>query len=74
MVDWAADRAAIDRALETLCDTLAGVLDDDVGDAVRYSVLGGGKRLRGLLFLGAYRTARGELDASALAAELEGRK
>ena len=38
---------------------------------MRYSLLGGGKRLRGLLFLAAYRTAGGQLDASALAAAIE---
>jgi geranylgeranyl diphosphate synthase type II len=70
-VDWAADRAAIDRALETLCDSLTDVLDANVGGAVRYSLLGGGKRLRALLFLGAYRTAGGTLDASELAAAIE---
>ncbi|MEP6495633.1 MAG: polyprenyl synthetase family protein [bacterium] len=70
-VEWAADRAAIDRALATLCDGLTGVLGADVRDAVRYGVLGGGKRLRGLLFLAAYRTAGGALDASALAGAIE---
>jgi len=70
-VEWTADRAAIDRALETLCDGLTGAVDADVGNAVRYGVLGGGKRLRGLLFLAAYRTAGGTLDASALAGAIE---
>lgn len=71
VIDWAADRAAIDRALETVCDALMDVLAPEVRDAVEYSVLGGGKRLRGLLFLGAYRTAGGTLDASGLAAAIE---
>src|SRR5262249_10908717 len=35
------------------------------------SLLGGGKRLRGLLFLAAYRTAGGTSDAGALAAAIE---
>jgi len=69
-VAWTADRAAIDRALATVCDRFTPVLGG-VGDAVRYSLLGGGKRLRGLLFLAAYRTAGGSDDASSLAAAIE---
>ena len=69
-VAWTADRAAIDRALATVCDRFAPVLAG-VGDAVRYSLLGGGKRLRGLLFLAAYRTAGGSDNASSLAAAIE---
>ena len=65
----AEDRAAIDRALEDLCATLP--LERPVRDAVEYSLLGGGKRLRGLLFLAAYRTAGGSRDASPLAASIE---
>jgi geranylgeranyl diphosphate synthase, type II len=70
-LDWALDRAAIDRALEALSDRLGGVVVGPVGDAIRYSLLGGGKRLRGLLFLAAYRTAGGTADASAIAAAIE---
>ena len=68
---WSTDRAAIDRALERLCDRHAAALGLAVADAVRYSLLGGGKRLRGLLFLAAYRTAGGSADASELAAAIE---
>jgi geranylgeranyl pyrophosphate synthase len=70
-VDWSADRAAIDRALVDLCDRYTGGMEPRVADAVRYSLLGGGKRLRGLLFLAAYRTAGGSADAGALAAAIE---
>lgn len=70
-VAWAADRAVIERSLERLCDRWAATLRAPLGDAVRYSVLGGGKRLRGLLFLGAYRAVGGHDDASALAAAIE---
>jgi geranylgeranyl pyrophosphate synthase len=70
-VAWTADRAAIDRALAGVCDRFAPSLGSRVGDAVRYSVLGGGKRLRGLLLLAAYRTAGGTSDASTLAAAIE---
>jgi len=70
-VAWTADRAVIDRALAEVCDRFVSALGSDVGDAVRYSLLGGGKRLRGLLFLAAYRTAGGAADAGALAAAIE---
>jgi geranylgeranyl pyrophosphate synthase len=70
-VEWAADRAAIDHALGSLCEALPAQLSTRVADAMRYSLLGGGKRLRGLLFLAAYRTAGGQADASALAAAIE---
>src|SRR6185369_12920503 len=68
---WSTDRVAIDRALENICDRYAATLGLPVADAVRYSLLGGGKRLRGLLFLAAYRTAGGSADASELAAAIE---
>jgi len=71
MVDWAADRAAIDRALARLCSELERSLPRPVGEAVCYSLLGGGKRLRGLLVLAACRTAGGTADASELAASVE---
>jgi len=71
MVNWSADRAAIDRALDVLSGDLGSSPGGRVGDAVRYSLLGGGKRLRGLLVLSAYRTAGGAGDASALAAAVE---
>jgi farnesyl diphosphate synthase/geranylgeranyl diphosphate synthase type II len=70
-VDWAVDRAAIDHALAALSDRLTGHIEPAVGDAIRYSLLGGGKRLRGLLFLAAYRTAGGVRDASTVAAAIE---
>jgi geranylgeranyl diphosphate synthase type II len=54
-----------------VCDRFAGPLGDIVGEAVRYSLLGGGKRLRGLLFLAAYRSGGGASDASPLAAAIE---
>jgi farnesyl diphosphate synthase/geranylgeranyl diphosphate synthase type II len=61
----------IDHALETVCDRWTTALGPPLDDAVRYSLLGGGKRLRGLLFLAAYRTTGGTDDASALAAAIE---
>jgi geranylgeranyl diphosphate synthase type II len=69
--DWSTDRASIDHALATLAEDLDHDVAPPVADAIRYSLLGGGKRLRGLLFLAAYRTAGGSHDASALAAAVE---
>src|SRR4051812_5713583 len=70
-IDFGPDRAAIDRALESFCDRHLVELTSPVADAVRYSLTGEGKRLRGLLFLRAYEAARGTSDASALAAAIE---
>jgi geranylgeranyl pyrophosphate synthase len=67
----AEDRAAIDAALKAVCDRHAGPLPEPVGDAVAYSLLGGGKRLRGFLLLAAYRAAGGRDDAVPLAAAVE---
>src|SRR5436190_22750200 len=69
--EWAVDRAAIDDALATLSERLPSDIEPPVGEAIRYSLLGGGKRLRGLLFLAAYRTAGGAHDAKGLAAAIE---
>ena len=71
-IDLAADRAGIDRELEMLCS--GPTLDDlaaPVADAIRYSILGQGKRLRPILMLAAYRSCGGTQDATALAACIE---
>ena len=70
-VGWTTDRGAIDQALAALCEQHGAALGRRVADAVHYSLLGGGKRIRGLLFLAAYRTAGGALDARHLAAAIE---
>jgi geranylgeranyl diphosphate synthase type II len=54
-----------------LAESLDPNVEPVVADAIRFSLLGGGKRLRGLLFLAAYRTAGGMRDASGLAAAIE---
>jgi geranylgeranyl diphosphate synthase type II len=68
---WDDDRASIDRALVSLCDEHCGSLAAPVGDAIRYALTGGGKRLRGLLFKAAFRTAGGQGNAAPLAAAIE---
>ena len=71
MIDWSADRAAVDRALVEACDRIAGQFPPRLTDAVRYSLVGGGKRFRALLLLSSYRAVGGRADASKLAAAVE---
>jgi geranylgeranyl pyrophosphate synthase len=67
----AAAQRAIEDALVHVCDRgLIGV-SAPIADAVRYSMLGGGKRLRPQLVLAVYRAAGGASDASLLAASVE---
>jgi geranylgeranyl pyrophosphate synthase len=70
-VDFGPDRVAIDRALESFCDRYLGGLQVRVADAIRYSLMGEGKRLRGILFLRAYEAAGGTGDGSAMAGAIE---
>ncbi|MBW8768980.1 MAG: polyprenyl synthetase family protein [Gemmatimonadetes bacterium] len=70
-IDFGPDRAAIDRALASFCERHLVGLPSPVGDAIRYSLTGEGKRLRGILFLRAYEAAGGAADGSALAAAIE---
>jgi geranylgeranyl pyrophosphate synthase len=64
-------RSAVESALAACCaDDLSGVAAR-VADAIRYSLLGQGKRFRGLLVLASYRAAGGRGDASGLAAAVE---
>jgi geranylgeranyl diphosphate synthase, type II len=71
--DWSssADRRAIDAALGAASDRYSDLFAAPVRDAVLYSVRGGGKRLRGILLLEAYRAAGGSGDATELAAAIE---
>jgi len=70
-VDFGSDRAAIDRALASFCDRYLRDVSPPVGDAIRYSLMGEGKRLRGILFLRAYEAAGGAGDGSAMGAAIE---
>jgi geranylgeranyl pyrophosphate synthase len=67
----AAARRAIDAALEEFCEVFLGDLEGGIGDAVRYSLLGEGKRLRPALLLASYEAAGGTRNASRLAAAVE---
>ena len=70
-LELAAARAGVEDALGALCDRYLGVLPERVGEAVRYSIMGEGKRLRPLLLLAAYHACGGTGDAYALAASVE---
>jgi farnesyl diphosphate synthase/geranylgeranyl diphosphate synthase type II len=70
-VSFVAERAAVDAALATFAGSYLGTMDGPVAEAVSYSMLGEGKRLRAILLLAAYRAAGGSGDASALGAAVE---
>ena len=68
---FAADRRGVDAALASFCGRYLAPLHPLAADAMRYSLLGEGKRMRAILLLAAYRAAGGEGDASELAAAIE---
>ncbi|MGH7654666.1 MAG: polyprenyl synthetase family protein [Gemmatimonadaceae bacterium] len=70
-VSFAGEKAAVDAALTTFANLYLRSMDGPVADAVTYSMLGEGKRLRAILLLAAYHAAGGTGDASALAAAVE---
>ena len=65
---FAADRAATDAALAACCDRDLAELPSEVAEAIRYALLGGGKRLRAVLVGTAYRAGG---DPAGLAAAVE---
>jgi geranylgeranyl diphosphate synthase, type II len=66
-----AEREAIDAALQAVCDRYITDIAGPVADAIRYSLMGEGKRLRARLLLEAYRAAGGSDDPMELAAAVE---
>jgi geranylgeranyl diphosphate synthase type II len=64
-------REAVEVGLARASGQELGALPSSVSDPIRYSIDGGGKRLRGMLLLAAYRAAGGARDASGLAAAVE---
>lgn len=64
-------RDAVEAALASCCDDDLTGVSPRVAAAIRYSLLGQGKRFRGLLVLASYRAAGGTGDASGLAASVE---
>ncbi len=71
VTSFTADRAAIGQALAGFCDRYLNDVPSPVSDAIRYSLLGEGKRMRGILLLAAFDAADGAGDASDLAAAVE---
>jgi farnesyl diphosphate synthase/geranylgeranyl diphosphate synthase type II len=69
--DFAQAQADVNDALVRFAERHLALLDGPVGEAIRYSLLGEGKRMRGILLLEAYKASGGRGDASALAAAVE---
>lgn len=65
------DRRAIDVALREIGDRARREFGGPVGNAIAYALDGGGKRMRGLLVLAAYRACNGTGLATDLAAAVE---
>jgi geranylgeranyl diphosphate synthase, type II len=70
-VDFTGARTAIGSALAGVCERYLREIAPRVGDAIRYSLLGEGKRMRGILFLSAFEAAGGRGDGADLAAAIE---
>jgi geranylgeranyl pyrophosphate synthase len=65
------DRAAIDDTLAEFCGRELDGVESRVAEAIRYSLLGGGKRLRALLLAATYEAVGGARDCRVLAAAVE---
>jgi len=65
------DRELVESALAACCDDDLTEVSPRVRSAIRYSLLGQGKRFRGLLVLASYRAAGGTGSANGLAAAVE---
>jgi farnesyl diphosphate synthase/geranylgeranyl diphosphate synthase type II len=68
---FAAERVAVQRALDGFCARWLGEIAPLTAEAIRYALLGEGKRLRAILLLEAYRACGGTGDALDLAASVE---
>lgn len=68
---FATERAAVQQALDTFCVRWIGDVAPLTAEAIRYALLGEGKRLRAILLLEAYRACGGRGDARDLAASVE---
>ncbi len=64
-------RGLLAGAMERLCDRELDDVDPSVAEAIRYSLLGEGKRLRGLLVVYSYQANGGSADPTELAASIE---
>lgn len=66
-----AERTAVQRALDAFCARWLDTLTPITAEAIRYALLGEGKRLRAILLLEAYKACGGRQDATELAASVE---
>ncbi len=64
-------RDSVESALGRVSRENLSALPPRIADPIRYALEGGGKRMRGMLVLAAYRAAGGTGDASGLAAAVE---
>ena|SRR5665647_428968 len=69
--DFSAERAQLARSLDAFCDHYLRGVDEDVARAIRYSILGEGKRLRAILVSSAFDACGGVGDVSSLAVAVE---
>ena len=69
--DFSAARARVAHALGALCDRALPAIGGPVGDAMRYSISGEGKRLRAVLVMLTYEACGGTGDVAPLAAAVE---
>jgi len=69
--DFASARERVSHALDALCDDALPAIGAPVGDAMRYSITGEGKRLRAVLVMLTYEACGGTGDVSPLAAAVE---
>lgn len=68
---FVAERAAVQASLDALCTRWLPEISSPTADAIRYALLGEGKRLRAILLLEAYKACGGTQDAHDLAAAVE---
>lgn len=68
---FANERVAVQQALDVFCVRWLCDIAPLIAEAIRYSLLGEGKRLRAILLLEAYRACGGSGDARELAASVE---
>lgn len=68
---FAHERVAVQRALDGFCARWLADIAPLTAEAIRYALLGEGKRLRAILLLEAYRACGGTGDALDLAASVE---
>ncbi|HEY2065236.1 MAG TPA: farnesyl diphosphate synthase [Gemmatimonadaceae bacterium] len=71
VIDFTRERRVIGDSLAAVCERGLNGIAGPVRDAIRYSLMGEGKRMRGILLLSAYEAAGGVGDAADLAAAVE---